>query len=264
MQKGFNDWEWFVGKFETISLIDLSAYKRPQMERRINSFMRTVECPDYKSFISLLEADMQTRHKFIEYLTINVSEFFRNPDHWKVLEENIIPQLMKQTPKLKVWSAGCSTGEEAYSLAMLFKAKFPGNVQKIKATDLDQEVLRKAARAMYSSRAFKTLPSAYLNRYTQLEGEHYYIIDEIKEMIEFAHHDLLRDKYEDDYDLILCRNVFIYLTEESKQELYRKFAHALRLGGVLFIGSTEQIFRPAQFGFQPLDTFFYQKITIKR
>lgn len=259
MQKGFNDWEWFVGKFETISLIDLSAYKRPQMERRINSFMRTVECPDYKSFISLLEADMQTRHKFIEYLTINVSEFFRNPDHWKVMEENIIPQLLKQRPKLKVWSAGCSTGEEAYSLAMLFKAKFSGHVQKIKATDLDQEVLRKATRAMYSSRAFKTLPSAYLNSYTQSEGESYYVIDEIKEMVEFARHDLLRDKYDNDYDLILCRNVFIYLTEESKQALYRKFAHALRLGGVLFIGSTEQIFRPAEVGFHPLDTFFYQK-----
>ncbi len=260
MQKDVYDWEWFVKKFETISRIDLLAYKRPQMERRINSFMKTVECPDYKSFVSLLEINLPVRQKFIEYLTINVSEFFRNPDHWKVLEEKIIPQLLTHRTKLKVWSAGCSTGEEAYSLAMLFHAKFPGHVQKIKATDLDQEVLRKAIQAVYTGKAFKTLPPGYLHRYIQSDGDHYCVIEEIKRMVEFARHDLLRDKFELDHDLILCRNVFIYLTEESKQDLYRNFAQALRPGGVLFIGSTEQIFRPAQAGFQSLDTFFYQKI----
>ena len=260
MQENLYDWEWFVHKFEAVSRIDLSAYKRPQMERRINSFMRTAQCADYKSFVSLLVADAGIRHKFIEFITINVSEFFRNPDHWKVLEEDIIPLLIKQRPLLKVWSAGCSTGEEAYSLAMLFKEKYPGHVKKIKATDLDQKVLEKAMRALYTNKVVKTLPSIYFHRYMQPEGENFKVADEITEMVEFARHDLLRDPYENDYDLILCRNVFIYLTEDSKQSLYRKFSASLHQGGVLFIGSTEQIFQALEVGFQSRDTFFYKKI----
>lgn len=260
MQENLYDWEWFVHKFEAISRIDLSAYKRPQMERRINSFMRTAECADYKSFVSLLMADAEIRHKFNEFITINVSEFFRNPDHWKILEEDIIPLLMKQRPLLKVWSAGCSTGEEAYSLAMLFQTKYPGHVKKIKATDLDQKVLEKAMRALYANKVVKTLPSIYLHRYMQPEGENFRVADEITKIVEFSRHDLLKDPYENDYDLILCRNVFIYLTEDSKQSLYRKFSASLRKGGVLFIGSTEQIFQALEVGFQSRDTFFYQKI----
>lgn len=260
MQDNLHDWDWFVNSFETISQIDLSAYKRAQMERRINSFMRNFACADYKSFLNLLSADTEICHKFMEYITINVSEFFRNPDYWKILEEDTIPQLLQQRSSLKVWSAGCSSGEEAYSLAMLFQDKFPGHIQSIKATDLDREVLKKAAQALYPSKAVRTLPESYLQKYMQPEGEHHRVVDEIKKMVVFEHHDLLRDPYAKDYDLILCRNVFIYLTEASKQDLYRKFAAALRSGGVLFIGSTEQIFRAAEVGFQAQSTFFYQKI----
>jgi chemotaxis protein methyltransferase CheR len=260
LQERLYDWEWFVQMFEAISGIDLIAYKRQQMERRINSFMRTAECVDYKSFVGLLKADAEIRNKFIKYITINVSEFFRNPDHWTILEQDIIPMLIEQRPVLKVWSAGCSTGEEAYSLAMLFRTKYPGHVKKIKATDLDQEVLKKAKRALYSNKIVKNLPPNYLHRYMQPESDCFQVTDEIKKMVEFERHDLLKDPFENDHDLILCRNVFIYLTEESKQLLYRKFAASLRKGGVLFIGSTEQIFRALEAGFQSRSTFFYQKI----
>jgi chemotaxis protein methyltransferase CheR len=117
-------WEWFIKKFEGMSKIDLNAYKRPQMERRINSFMRSVNSGDYANFISILSSDRGIYRKFIEHLTINVSEFFRNPNQWAVLEREVIPELLKHSNSLKVWSAGCSTGEEAYSLAMLFREKF--------------------------------------------------------------------------------------------------------------------------------------------
>jgi chemotaxis protein methyltransferase CheR len=222
--------------------------------------MRNAGCADYKSFVNLLMENVQLRQKFSEFITINVSEFFRNPDHWKVLEEDIIPLLIQQRPQIKVWSAGCSTGEEAYSLAMLFQAKYPGHVKKIKATDLDQKVLDKARQALYSAKAAKTLPSDYFHKYMQPEDEYFSVTDEIKKMVDFARHDLLKDPYESDYDLILCRNVFIYLTEDSKQNLYRKFAASLRKGGILFIGSTEQIFQALEAGFQSRHTFFYQKI----
>lgn len=253
------DWEWFVKKFETISDIDLSAYKRPQMERRINSFMKLAQSKDYKEFIALIQADRNLYSKFMEHLTINVSEFFRNPDRWEVMEREVIPALLNQRSTLKVWSAGCSTGEEAYSLGMLFKEKFPGRLEGITASDLDREVLNRAMRAVYSTKVTQTLPDAYLSKYMQTADEGCQIVDEIREMVKFKKHDLLKDPYGKDYDLILCRNVVIYFTEETKQKLYRKFVAALRPGGVLFIGSTEQIFKAHEIGFHSMATFFYQK-----
>lgn len=256
------DWEWFIRQFEGMSKIDLTAYKRPQMERRINSFMRSSHAADYKEFIALIQKDKVLYRKFIEHLTINVSEFFRNPGHWEVLEREIFPVLLKQRTPLKIWSAGCSTGEEAYSLAMLCKEKIPGKTDKILASDLDQDVLERAQIGLYSAKAAQTLPPYYLERYMQKDGEYYRVAEDIKKMVRFEKQDLLKDPFGRDYDLILCRNVVIYFTEETKFKLYRKFVDALRPGGVLFIGSTEQIFQAKEIGFTSLATFFYQKSAV--
>jgi chemotaxis protein methyltransferase CheR len=252
-------WEWFVAKFENLSKIDLNAYKRPQMERRINSFMRTVNAGDYTVFINQLLNDRALYQKFIEHITINVSEFFRNLNQWSVLEKDIIPALYRDRPSMRVWSAGCSTGEEAYSLAMLFKEKFNGRIEKILATDIDNEVLDKASTGLYTGKAVQTLPAAYLTKYFIREGEFYSINESIKKMVQFQRHDLLKDIFPKDYDLILCRNVVIYFTEETKQKLYRRFADALRPKGIIFIGSTEQIFQSREIGLESAATFFYKK-----
>ena len=246
-------------QFEQMSKIDLTAYKRPQMERRINSFMRSAGTEDYRQFITLLSSDKNVYRKFIEHLTINVSEFFRNYAHWEVMEREIIPMLLKERSPLKVWSAGCSTGEEPYSLAMMFQEKFQSRVDQILATDLDNEVLEKAAIALYSEKAAQTLPTNYQKKYMIRDGDYYRIGDGTKKFVRFQRHDLLKDSHPRDMDLILCRNVVIYFTEETKQKLYRRFAEALRPGGILFIGSTEQIFQAREIGFKSLATFFYQK-----
>ena len=252
-------WEWFIKQFELLSKIDLTSYKRAQMERRILSFMKTVDNKDYDKFIALLRSDAGIYHRFIEHLTINVSEFFRNPSQWEVLEKTIIPSLLLEKKPLRVWSAGCSTGEEVYSLGMLFKEKFKGQVETILATDLDNEVLDKAMTALYTSKAVQTLPLSYRDRYMVKDGDYYRVNDEIKRMVKFQRHNLLRDPFSRNFDLILCRNVVIYFTEESKNQLYRKFAEALRTGGILFIGSTEQIFQSRELGFTTSETFFYKK-----
>lgn len=259
MENAF-DWDWFIKRFEVISKIDLTAYKRPQMERRINSFMRSVGSNDFKQFVDTLGADKDIYRRFIEHLTINVSEFFRNNNNWDILEKEVIPALLKERSTLKVWSAGCSTGEEAYSLAVLFKEKFGGRIDTIFASDLDSDVLDKASIGLYSAKAAQTMPSTYLNKYFQKEGDYYRVSDDLKKMIKFQRHDLLKDNFGRDYDLILCRNVVIYFTEETKQRLYKRFVEALRPGGVLFIGSTEQIFQAKELGFKTMATFFYQKI----
>lgn len=253
------NWEWFIAQFEKLSKIDLTAYKRPQMERRINSFMRSVNVPDYKSFVEVLQKDHLIYRKFVDHLTINVSEFFRNANHWEVLEKEIIPLLFQSRNKLKLWSAGSSTGEEPYSLAMLFKDKFGGRIDKILASDIDKEVLEKASIALYNEKSIHTLPEAYRKKYAKNEGNYFRISDDIKAMVNFQQQNLLKDDYPKDIDLILCRNVVIYFTEETKQKLYKKFAEALRPQGILFIGSTEQIFQAKELGLKSIATFFYQK-----
>ncbi len=252
-------WEWFIGNFEHISKIDLTYYKRPQMERRISSFMRSIDINDYEEFIRVLKSDKVILERFILHITINVSEFFRNNNHWQKLVNDIIPDLLKQHSRIKIWSAGCSTGEEAYSLAILaleYNLPLDG---KILATDIDRGVLEKADIGLYSKKAVENVPAAYLKKYFTQQGDFYRINDEIKKMVSFQRQDLLRDKFDKGFDLILCRNVVIYFTEESKNLLYKKFADAMRVKGILFIGSTEQIFQAKELGLTSVAIFFYQK-----
>lgn len=259
MEENSKNWEWFIQRFEILSKIDLTAYKRPQMERRINSFMRTEGASDYNIFLDILSKNKGVYRRFVEHITINVSEFFRNPNHWQILEDEIIPLLLKDRNSLKIWSAGCSSGEEPYSLAMLCKEKKYPLAGKILATDIDKEVLEKATIGLYSQKAVEGVPPILLKKYFQEQGKFYRISDELKKMIEFKQQDLLRDSFPRDFDLMLCRNVVIYFTEETKQKLYRKFSDAMRTKGILFIGSTEQIFQAREMGLKSVATFFYQK-----
>jgi chemotaxis protein methyltransferase CheR len=255
-----NDWDVFIARFETLSKIDLKSYKRPQMERRINSFMRSVNTNNYSSFINLLSTNKEIYRKFLDHITINVSEFFRNSNHWEILEKRIVPELLKDNKALKIWSAGCSTGEEAYSLAIMCNERHISLSEPILATDIDNEVLEKAGMGIYSEKAIQSMPPAYLKKYFTAEGNYYKVNSNIKQMVRFQQQDLLKTTFGRGFDLILCRNVVIYFTEESKQRLYQKFCDALRPRGVLFIGSTEQIFQARELGLQSIATFFYQKI----
>ncbi len=256
---GIYDWEWFMGRVLQKSGIDLQAYKRPQMERRINSFMRSVGAPDYQAFVEMYEANNELYRRFIEHLTINVSEFFRNNNHWEVLQQQIIPGLLKSRTNLKIWSAGCSTGEEPYSLAIMMKEYFPNRFDQIWATDIDKDALGKAQIGLYNPKAVQYMPRPLVAKYFSEEGSWLKIKDEAKNLVRFQQQDLLKDQFPTDFDLILCRNVVIYFTEEAKDKLYRKFVGALRQDGVLFIGSTEQIFQARELGLKTVATFFYQK-----
>lgn len=258
MDNDFN-WEWFIKKFEIMSNINLTAYKRPQMERRINSFMRTVNITNYHDFVDVLGRDKEIYRRFLEHITINVSEFFRNLNHWDVMEKQIIPPLLKERGSLKIWSAGCSTGEEPYSLAMLFKERRFALSDKILATDIDNEVLEKAGIGLYTAKAMQGIPADWQSKYFSRQGNYFQIADEMKKTVKFQKHDLLRDPFPKEYDLILCRNVVIYFTEETKAKLYQRFSDSLKTGGVLFIGSTEQIFQARDVGLKSIATFFYQK-----
>ncbi len=259
MVNSTNQWESFVKKFHTLSGLDLVAYKRPQMERRINSFMRSVNSPAYGNFLELLANDRDIYRRFIDHLTINVSEFFRNYQQWEVLQKEILPNMPSDRNTFKIWSAGCSTGEEAYSLAIMCRELGIRLHDRILATDIDQDVLEKGRQGIYNGKAVEGIPAIWRDKHVKYENDQFRVNEEIRRMVRFERHDLLRDRFSPDQDLILCRNVVIYFTEETKQALYKKFASALKPGGVLFIGSTEQIFQARELGLKTIATFFYQK-----
>lgn len=254
-----DDYEKFVSSIKKKTGIDLSLYKEAQMKRRLTSFYEKKGYPSFSAFFDALGSNQDMMNEFLDRMTINVSEFYRNRKRWDVLEKKILPRLLKENNRLKVWSAACSTGEEPYTMAMVCSNILPLSAVKVQATDLDQNVIQKAKIGVYSERSLAEVPDAMRKKFFYEEGQYFKIADDIKRTVTFKKQNLLSDRFETGYDLIVCRNVMIYFTEEAKDKLYHKFNSALRLGGVLFVGSTEQIFNPERYGFEVEETFFYKK-----
>ena len=253
------DWNDFKQRFKTKSGIDLNLYKANQMQRRIGNLMTRYGAKSFVQLFQMIEKDKKLFSDFVEYLTINVTEFFRNPDKFTELETKVLPELLKKSPRLNIWSAGCSTGAEPYSLAILLQEKTPATRHRILATDLDVEILAKAKQGIYTDNDLKNLsPTRLKNSFTGSDGR-YAIANKIKDCVEFRQHNLLLDRFENSFDLILCRNVVIYFTEEAKDQLYRRFFAALKPGGILFVGGTEAILNFRDMGFTGFLPFFYQK-----
>lgn len=254
------DWAAFKQKLKQKTEIDLDLYKEPQMKRRIGNLVTRGGFDSYTAYFDNAAKDKDEFASFIEYLTINVSEFFRTPEKFGKLETDVIPDLLKRSPKLNIWSAGCSIGAEPYSLAIIMKEMTPATRHRILATDLDVEIIAKAKRGEYSSGEIKSMSEARLKKYFVQEGPDKFVVkDEIKRCIEFKRHNLLKDPFEKNFDLILCRNVVIYFTEEAKDVLYRNFFNALKPGGILFVGATEAILNFRKMGYTSFQPFFYQR-----
>lgn len=258
-----DNYETFKSEYLRLTDIDLNSYKESQMKRRINNFMSKYDVKNYSGFIQLLKKDTEVYDKFITYLTINVSEFYRNPVQWQAMEKEVLPAMLdryKERP-LKIWSAACSTGDEPYSLAMVLSEFLPMNKFEILATDLDLEVLGKAKKGYYPDKSLKGLPKKYRDKYIEDDGKGIVkVSDKLKSCIRFQQHNLLKDPYPKGMHMIVCRNVMIYFTKEAKDEIYNKFAASLCPRGVLFVGSTEQIIGPADYGFKGVQSFFYEKM----
>lgn len=255
------DYELFKKQIFTLTQIDLNAYKEKQMKRRIESLITKHGIKSFVDYVEAIKADKDMFEEFVNYLTINVSEFYRNPEQWKVLENDILPELMSRTKSLKIWSAACSTGDEPYSLVMMLSRHMPLANIKIIATDIDKQVLAKAKDGLYNVKSLKTLPDDLMKKYiTQVNEYTYKVADEVKRCVEFKQHNLLKDAYPADCDLIVCRNVLIYFTEEAKTDIYKKFNAALKKDGVLFVGSTEQIMQAGSLGYATAKSFFYRKV----
>ncbi|WLR46750.1 protein-glutamate O-methyltransferase CheR [Halobacillus litoralis] len=253
------DYIQFIEKVHRKTGVDLSQYKEAQMKRRLTSLRDKRGHHDFNSYYNALENDSLLLDELLDRMTINVSEFYRNRKRFEVLEQKVIPYLLRKKKKLRIWSAACSTGEEPYTLAMILNRYMSLHQVEILATDLDGNALEKAEQALYHERSLKEVSPEILRKYFRKEGSSYRVVDEIRNSVNFKKHNLLADRYQKDFDLIVCRNVMIYFTEEAKKTIYKNFSHSLVEGGIFFVGSTEQIFSPQTHGFEVYDTFFYKK-----
>jgi len=247
--------QWVLKEYN----IDLSAYKSNQLHRRILSLMSRVGVSSVDEYIKLLKSEPLQKQKFLDFFTINVTEFFRNPEIFQELAKKIKSELT-YSGGLKIWSAACSVGSEPYSLAMIMDDLCSIAKHKIVATDIDNTILLKAKNGEYVYSEVKNVSKAFLDKYFVVNGDKYCINSQIKKIVEFKKHDLILDKYESNFDLIVCRNVVIYFNVDIKNKIYKKFSESLKKGGLLFVGATESIYNYKEYGFEKASTFIYKKI----
>ncbi|MBP8613762.1 MAG: protein-glutamate O-methyltransferase CheR [Firmicutes bacterium] len=255
------EYAFFCKKVTDLSGIKLHNYKSQQMHRRLVNYMKRNQIPDFLTFAKRLEKNQHELAKLLDYLTINVSEFFRNSEHWEVLRDEIIPELVRSTPlgtTIHAWSAGSSGGQEAYSLGMVFlEAGF--RKVSILGTDIDEGSLKKAEEGLYSEDEIKGVPEALLSKYFDVDGQSYRINKKLRQIVRFEKQNLLGMEYPRNMDLVLCRNVLIYFTDEGKNHVLAHIARSIVPGGILFIGATEALFNARDYGFSQIRPFFYRR-----
>jgi chemotaxis protein methyltransferase CheR len=240
--------------------INLDHYKDEQMRRRLDSWLVRSGAGSWPEYFRRAGAAAGELDRLRDYLTINVSAFFRDPERWQELREDIVPRLLAGHPRLRVWSAGCAAGPEPYSLAILLDELTPGRKHTLLATDVDRGALGRArARGPFAAQDLEHVSPAQRDRYFEADAAGVYVTSDLARRIQFREHDLITGDAETGYDLIVCRNVVIYFTAASKERIYRKFYDALRPGGMLFVGGTEIIPASLQIGFRTYRPSFYHK-----
>lgn len=226
--------------------IDLSK-KQTLIECRMVKELERLGCDSFGAYIQKLKNDKsgELADELVIKLTTNYTYFMREPEHFRLLGEKIFPEAFSSENGVfyHIWCAGCSTGEECYTLAMVLKEceargmKLP-NI-RITASDISEEVLRKAEEGRYPLRELEPIPVEWRKKYCQMEGkDHFYMNRELKSNIRFVKQNLM-DPSSERYDLIICRNVMIYFDRESRRKLVKKFERSLNPGGYLLVGHAE-------------------------
>ncbi|MDR5708874.1 MAG: protein-glutamate O-methyltransferase CheR [Armatimonadota bacterium] len=244
--------------------LDLARYRPDQIERRLLGALHRMGLRSPEEFVSRARQDPALLADLVDRLTVHVSEFFRNPELFEVLQRRVLPELLAHFRELRVWSAGCSHGAEAYSVGILLLELDPSGGWSVLGTDIDRRVLRQAEEGIYGEPDVRNVSPQRRARFFVREQDRWRVSPELRRRVRFRRHDLLSDPFGGPWHLILCRNVVIYFTEEAKQDLYRRFHQALAPCGYLFVGAAEQIFAAREMGFEPVSPFFYRRARGRR
>lgn len=266
----FNDLEEIVVLIKKQYDYNFEGYSRASFLRRINRYMELSGMDTLFHLKNELINNPENFNTFINEIVVNVSEFFRDPDFFKSLLINVFPYL-ESYPKINVWSAGCSFGEETYSLAILLKEMNLLSKSRLYATDISTNALDKSKKGIYSNKDFKEYSTNYfacggkesLNQYFVSDGQKSIISSEFKKDILFSRHNLVTDGVFKECQLILCRNVLIYFNEDLQNKVLELFYESLPIHGFLALGNKETLrFSSIHDKFRIIDSKqkIYQKI----
>jgi chemotaxis protein methyltransferase CheR len=250
----------FCAGVKRLCRVDLMGYKRGQMERRIRAFAEARGKPDLLDYLALLAHDESELERFLDRLTINVSQLWRNPLRWQTLAEQVIPELARDG-QIRAWSAGCSYGAEVYTLAAVCREAAPQARLEVRGSDIDERMLVRARRGCFTDADMQTVPDASRERWFARTPSGWQVDRELVAAARFEVEDLLTcSPSPDTFDLIACRNTVIYFTAERRAVLHSKLAGALRPGGHLMVGATERIPDADEFGLELVHPFNYRKV----
>jgi chemotaxis protein methyltransferase CheR len=239
--------------------VDLLQYKRPQMERRLRTFAQRRGWSSLREYLLELGRTPEELAALLDRATINVSQLWRNPEQWTALARGVVPELA-QTGSIRVWSAGCSYGAEAFTIAAVCVDAAPGARIGVHGTDIDGRMVERAGHGWFSDADARSAPADALARHFVRDGAGWRANDALRSLTSFETGDLLRMRPQAGrYDLVLCRNTVIYFNEPVRDALHERLAHALRPGGYLVVGSTERISDPAACGVQAVAPFTYRR-----
>jgi len=244
-----NEEEAFSGiksRILTERQLDLTQYKENYLKRRIAVRMRALQLKEYAAYLEYLDAHNEEYNVLFDKLTVNVTQFFRDPEVFIELENEILPSLFKEGKKeIRVWSAGCSSGEEPYSIAISIEESKEKHAARevdyeIYATDLDDLSLYRAIEGKYEEKTMENIASVRRDKYFSRADESRFAVKEnIKKKIKFIRLNLMDPFKENFFDIVFCRNVIIYFTKELQKKVMQFFYDSLKRGGILYLGKTE-------------------------
>ncbi len=261
---GVDEYVTFCEGVRALTGLDLLQYKRGQMERRVRTFIQRQGARSLSEYLVLLRGDAAELDRFLDRVTINVSQLWRNPEQWEALGREVIPGLA-QARRIRVWSAGCSYGAECYTIAAVCQEFAPDARVEVKGTDIDPRMLARARAGVFSQEDVRTVPAASLKQWFEaVEGDdgeqRWQAKPELARAISFDQADLLAMPVPAGaYDLVLCRNVVIYFNEDVRDKLHARLASSLRSGGFLVVGATERVSGAEEMGLSLTRPFTYRK-----
>lgn len=242
------DFELFSKIIYEESGITFSSANRSILDSRIKERLRETKLPDAESYYRLICSNSDEMKTMLDAVTTNLTRFFRNQPHFDALVHYVIPKIIEKKKAahqtvVRVWSAGCSTGEEPYSIAMILKEYLPANfTPEVIASDLSLKSLMTGKQGFYLESRINGVPDNYLTKFfTKIENG-YQIKDEIKNFVRFDYHNLKNDSGQKDLDIIFCRNVLIYFDEAAQKAVVNKFWNSMGPNSYLFIGHSESLF----------------------
>src|SRR5215217_3450119 len=238
---------------------DFTGYKRTSLERRFKRRMDAVGCRSYGDYLDYIEVHPEEYEDLFNTLLINVTEFFRDPEAWDHLRDDVLPALLAgkgPDEPIRIWSAGCASGQEAYTAAMVLAEHLGEDAYreraKIYATDIDEQALNTARHAIYTHKQLAGVPEELRERYFERADQRMAFRKDLRRTVIFGRNNLVSDAPISRLDLLICRNTLMYFTAETQGRVLRNFHFALRDDGVLMLGKSEMMISHRDV-FEPVD-----------